>query len=347
MGKLSVYLGIALLSFLMLLTIGYVLLKPRGYSDVAVLNDGWNVIYNDDSYEDVQLSKLRNFVAHGSEKGDRIALIKNNVDLGDYDSPTIMFESRYSGWTVYVNSEKIEESFMNAYENGKFIGCENNFVALPKSYAPVELKIELFVAEDGAYNYYEAPAVGGYVDLLLYEIYKHMFIFLISAFLIVFGLVFLGVAVGFRSEIAEINMQIYAALLYIVLGIWHLAQFRLLDLFVETNGHQTEIEFISLYMIVPLMYIVMGCMRGYLNNKVFLIFAITGTVIPIILILIHFAGIAHINQLLYIYQIDAIVLIVFMIVMILMRDARSNIITKSQYVQIVGQGALLFTDKWK
>ena len=213
MGKTSISLGIAVLSFLLLLTMGYVLLRPRGYSNVEILNDGWNVTYNDESYENVQLSKLRKIVGSGSAKGDKITLIKNDVDLSAYEAPTIMFESRFSGWAVYANSKELEERFLDAYENGKFIGCENNFVSLPKSFLPINLEIDLYVAEDGAYNYYTAPAVGGYYDLLLYEIYRHMFVFLISAFLIVFGIVFFGVAIGFRSGMAEVRMQIFAALL--------------------------------------------------------------------------------------------------------------------------------------
>ena len=340
MGKKYVYLGIAFIAFVLFLSLGNILLKPKGYSNVAVLNDGWNVTYNDKTYEDVQLSMLRRIVGSGSAKGDRIVFTKEGVNLRDYVSPTIMFESRFSEWTVYANSKKVDERFIGAYKNNRFIGCENNFVALPRSYSPVTVEIDLLVTEEGAYNFYEAPAVGGYFDLLVYEVYKHMFIYLISAFLIVFGIVFFAVAVGFRSEIAEMNMQIYSALLYIVLGTWLMTQFKLLDLFIETNGHQTEIEYISLYMVVPIMYVVIGCMRDFIKKKIFLIFAITGSVIPFILIFIHFAGITHINQTLAIYQIDGIVLIVFMVVMLLRNGSGLKEVTIAQYVQIVGQGAL-------
>lgn len=340
MGKKMLYLGIAYLAFVLLLITGYLFLKPKGYSKIDILNEGWTVAYNDELYEDVDLSQLRRILGAGSEKGDRIVFINDKVDLSDFVSPTIMFESRFSAWIVYVDSKEVGEKFVDAYKNGKFIGCENNFVALPKSYDLCSIQIELFINEDGAYNYYEAPTVGGYIDLLLYEVYKHMFIFLIAAFLIVFGTVFLAVAVGFRSEIAEINMQIFAALLYIVLGVWLLTQFRLMDLFIETNGHQTEIEYVSLYMVVPIMYMVMGTMRDYLENKVFLFFAISGSIIPIVLMVMHFAQIAHINKLLYIYQIDALVLVAFMIVRILFFDARLKRVSKSQYVQLIGQGTL-------
>lgn len=337
MGKKILYLGISFLAFIIVLTIGYFFLRPDYYSSVVVLNSGWEVTYNDTKYENVELSNLRKLIGNRTHKGDIITLKNDNVNLLNFVSPTIMFESRFSAWRVYSGEELIGQRFLDEYKNGKFIGCENNFVSLPKKIKPSNIQINLLVAEEGAYDYYDAPAVGGYVGLLTFEVYNHMFIYLVSAFLIVFGIIFFAVAIGFRSDIAEVNMQIYAALMYLVLGIWFLAQFRLLDLFIETNGHQTEIEYISLYMVVPLMYLTIGCMRDYLNNKAFWGFSVVGSLVPFALIIIHFAGLVHINRTLLIYQLDAAVLIGFMFVMVLLKDAKGNLVTKSQYTQLIGQ----------
>lgn len=120
-----------------------------------------------------------------------------------------------------------------------------------------------------------------------------------------------------------------------------MTQFKLFDMFVNTYGHQTELEYISLFLVVPLMYLVMGSMQNYLRNKLFLFFAITGSALAIGLIVVHFAGIIHINRLLGIYQIDALVLCVFMIVM-LIRDSRHKRITPSQIIQLIGQSGIRY-----
>ena len=333
------YLLISFIFFLIMMTCGHFFLKPDSVSKVNVLNDGWNVIYNETEYNNVSLPELRTILGTSTNQGDTLILKKDMVDLSNYSSPTLMFETRFSAFRVICNSQILEERFFNSLNKHAFIGCMNNFVPLPSYDTPVCLSIELFIAENGAYNYYESPVIGGYSDLLLYAIYNHSFIFTISSFLIIFGVAFFAIAIGFRSDFPEINMQIYSALLYITLGIWFLTQFKLLDLFIENYGLQTEIEYIALYLVVPLMYMVMGCSQNYLKNKVFLAFSIVGSLFAISLIFIHFLGLAHINQLLIYYQIDAIIFIIFMIVMVV-KDTITRKLKQWQTIQLMGAGIL-------
>ncbi len=340
MVKTVFNLAISFIAFIVLLIIGHFFLQADSKYNVEELNEGWDVYYNDSKFEDVHISQLRNIIGNGTFKGDTIVLIKRDVDLSKYVDATLFFESNYSAWMLFVDSRKVQSNHVEAYKAGKFIGCENNFAILPKLYMPVTIKLSLLIAEDNAYGHFEPPVLGGYLDVLQYTILNHVFIFISSAFLIIFGVIFFAIGVGFRSDIPEINMQIYSSLLFIVLGIWFLTQFKLLDLFIETYGHQTEIEYISLYMVVPFMYMTMGCMRNYLERKIFLAFAISGTIVPMLLIVLHFMGKVHINKLLVIYQLDAMVLIVFMFVMILLKDARQHLVSRAQFLQLTGQALL-------
>ena len=337
MVKKILYLLISFIVFVLLLTVGQWFIKPASFSNVVVLDEGWTVYYNGTKYYDVKLSELRNIIGKGTSKGDSIIFFHDDVSLKYFSVPTIVFESRFSAWNLYENDKPIESRFLDEYKDDKYIGCNYNFVTLKPSYKDVKIMLSILVNEDGAYNYFDAPIIGDYVDVLPYEIYSHSFFFLTAAFLIIFGLMFFIIAVAFRSDMPEINMQMYSALLFFVLGTWFLAQFNLLDLFIDTKGHQTEIEYISLYMVVPLMYMVMGCMRSYLKKKVFRFFSFVGTLIPFTLIALHFMGIVHINKLLFIYQLDAIVLIAFMFVMILMIDLPADSLSGSQMIQLTGQ----------
>ena len=337
--KSIIFLIIAFVTFLVQMFIWNVFLKPSGASQVSVLNEGWDVEYNDIRYTYIKLSDLRGLIGHSTLRGDRIVLSRRVSDLNTYNSPTLMFETRFSAWEVMVNDRVLASKHYNAYANDEFIGCENNFVSIPPYKAPINLKIELFVAEDGAYNFFEPLAVGSYMDILMYGVYNHVFIFLISAFLIIFGLMFFAISVGFKSDLPEIDMQIYSSLLFILLGVWFLAQFKILDIIMDTHGHQTEIEFIALYLMVPVMYLAMGSMQSYLKNKLFLSFFITGSSIPFLLIALHFAGITHINRMLTIFQLDALVLIVFMLIMLII-DTKQGRVTSSQLIQIIGASML-------
>ncbi|WP_029322413.1 GGDEF domain-containing protein [Butyrivibrio sp. AE3004] len=336
MRRKILYLTIAYIAFHILLLIGHFVLRPTAIDRCIVLNDGWDVQYNNTEYKNISLSALRRLIGTGTFREDRIILSHENVDLTRIISPTLLFETRFSAWKVSADNEVVTERYYEKYENSEYIGCDNNFVTLPSIEGSVNIAIELLVSEDGAYSYFEPPVIGAYKDIMLFAIYNYLFIFMTSAFLIVFGVIFFAIAVGFRINLPEIKMQMYSALLYIVLGIWFLTQFKILGLFFELKGHQTEIEYISLYLIVPLMYLVMGSMQDYLKNKVFLVFSTTGSIVAVLPIVLHFAGIVHLNQMLLIYQADSAVLLVFMIVMVI-KDSREKRVSHSQIIQLVGQ----------
>ena len=333
------FLLIAFVIFLTQMFVWNLFLRPSSVKKVVELNEGWDVHYNDKAFAYIKLSDLRGLIGNSTFRGDKIVLSRRVSDLDTYKSPTIMFETRFSAWEVIVNDRVLEAANFEEYKSGKFIGCENNFVSIPSFKAPVNLKIELYVAEDGAYSFFDAPAIGSYMDLLMYGVYEHVFIFLISAFLIIFGLMFFAISVGFKSDLPELDMQVYSSLLFIMIGVWLLAQFKLLDVIMDTHGHQTVIEYMALYLVVPFMYMAVGSMQSYFKSKVFLIFLVIGTIIPVLLIILHFADIVHINRLLGIYQLDGMVLIIFLLIM-LIKDTREKRVSRSQLIQIIGETML-------
>ncbi len=341
MRRKILFLTISFISFLLLTLIGHFWMSPSGIEKVSVLSDGWDVRYNDVEFTDVSLPALRRLIGSATQKGDHIVLENKVKGLGIYTAPTLLFESRFSAWRVTCNGKLVGEHNFDLYEINEFIGCEDTFLNLPScggAEASVII-IEYLVSEDSAYNFYESPVIGEYMDVLLYAVYSNMFVFMTSAFLMIFGLMFFAISIGFRSALPEMDMQIYSSLLYIMLGVWFLTQFRLMDIFLDTGGHQTEIEYISLYLLVPLMYMVMGCMQDYLKDKVFLFFSVSGTVISLSLIAIHFMGLVHINRMLMVYQINALAMCVLMIVY-LVRDSINHRITNSQIIQLAGETVL-------
>ncbi|WP_026512124.1 GGDEF domain-containing protein [Butyrivibrio sp. LC3010] len=339
MLKKALYSFIAFIAFILMLMAAQAILKPEGADRVEVLRNGWYVRYNQTEYDNVKLSDLRRLIGNGTFRGDRVILTKPDVDFTGLSDPALMIEPNFSAYIVSIDELEIEHKFLDNFEKNEFVGSERNFVILPKKLGKHEITIELFVGEDGAYNFYDAPIFGEYTDLFRFGIYNNMFIFTISAFLIIFGFMFFLIALGFESNFPEIRMQMFSALLFIDLGVWFLTQFKLLDLFMEIGNRQTEAEYISLYLIVPLMYMVLGSMRNYLKKKSFLVFATIGTLLSFLPIILHYTGQMHINQLLWLYQLNALTLIIFMFVM-LFGDAKNRSIPPSQRVQLVGQAIL-------
>lgn len=339
MRKKVLYLLIAFMAFILMLVAAQAVVKPEGVDRVEVLQNGWYVRYNQTEYDNIKLSSLRRLIGNGTFRGDKIVMTKKDVDFTGLSDPTLMIETKFSAFVVSIDGMEIEHKFLNHFKRNEFVGCERNFVIMPKLSGKHEISIELLVGENGAYNYYDAPVFGDYADLFMYGIYNNMFIFTISAFLVIFGFMFFIIALGFESNFPEIRMLMFSALLFIDLGVWFLTQFKLLDLFMYIGSRQTEVEYISLYLIVPLMYMVMGSMRSYLKKKRFLIFATIGTLLSIFPIILHYIGKMHINQFLWIYQINSLILIIFMLYM-LFGDEKKRRISPSQRIQLAGQAML-------
>lgn len=339
MRKKALYLLVAFIAFVLVLMAAQAILKPEGADRVEVLQDGWYVRYNKTEYDNVKLSNLRKLIGNGAFRSDRIFLTQKDVDFTGLSDPALMLETKFSAFIVSIDGREIEHKFLTYFERGEFVGCERNFVNMPKMTGKHEITIELLVGEDGAYNYFDAPVFGDYADLFMYGIYNNMFIFTISAFLVIFGFMFFIIALGFESNFPEIRMLMFSSLLFIDLGVWFLSQFKLLNLFLDLGRRQTEVEYISLYLIVPLMYMVMGSMRDYLKKKRFMTFAFIGTIISILPIILHYTGQMHINRLLWLYQVNALTLIVFMFFM-LFGDEKNKRISPSQRIQLIGQAML-------
>ena len=339
MRKKVFFLTLAFILFLMQIITWQYFFRPEDSKKITVMNEGWDVTYNDTQFKDVKLSELRRLIGNGTHKGDVIILSRNIDPLYELASPTLMFESRFSAWKLRFGGAELYNHYYDRVDKKHFIGCETNYVNIPASSGTVLLEIELYVAEDGAYGFYEPPVIGNYINVILYTVYKYLFIFLASTFLITFGMMFFAITIGFRSTLPEIRMQTFSSLLFIDLGIWFLTQFNLLSIFVNTHGHETELEYFSLYLVVPLMYLVIGSMQDYLKNKVFIAFASISTIVALGPILLHTFNIGHINNYLMLYQINGLVLVVFMAVMLLI-DRKKNHLTSSQKIQIVGQGIL-------
>ena len=342
MFKKVLYLFIAFLVFLSLMGIGNYSLRPEGLSKVYVLNEGWNARYNGTEYTDIKLSELRELIGSAPQKGDQIVLSRYVSSLKYHTAPTIMFETRFSAWRLSYNGIPLAESHFSDFHSSKFIGCENNFISLPALDTSALITIDLKINEDGAYNYFEPVIYGSYRDVLLYVVYNNLFVVMSSVFLIMFGLLFFFISIGFKSAITEVNTQIYSSLLYITLGVWFLTQFKLLDMFLNTYGHQTEIEYISLFLAVPFMYMVIGCTQNVVRQRIFVIFALPGTIVALLPIVLHLLNIGHMNQYLILFQVDALVLCAFMMVLLII-CIRKKTAANSQMVQLLGQTVLAFS----
>ena len=107
---------------------------------MAELDEGWVITVNGIVNEDIPLTHFMSITNGHLERGDNIVMTTTLPDLGDIPFPVILFKSRYTTLTAYLDSREIFDFGSDIYKENKFLGKTYHFITLPTDYAGKELK---------------------------------------------------------------------------------------------------------------------------------------------------------------------------------------------------------------
>ena len=74
---------------------------------MAELDEGWVITVNGIVNEDIPLTRFMSITNGHLERGDNIVMSTTLPDLGDIPFPVILFKSRYTTLTAYLDSREI------------------------------------------------------------------------------------------------------------------------------------------------------------------------------------------------------------------------------------------------
>jgi diguanylate cyclase (GGDEF)-like protein len=330
---------IAFFTFIVLVVICYCTFKPHSSRKIYTLDDGWDIQLGTSYYENVNLKDFIKNPGRPIGKGDLI-IMSRTIDITEPIAfPTIQFMSKYSAWRLTCNNVLVQGEYINYIAADKFIGIKYNNVTLPKLNGPYTLSIEFYVNEDASYSYFDIPKYGDYVSIMIHYVFGNLLGLGTGIFLIIFGLSFGVITLIFYRRLPGILSQLFSSLLFIDVGVWILCYFRLTDLLVSTSGHSTEVEFFALYLLVPLIYMIIGCTQQHYKNWIFMVTAATSTMICLFFMLMHSTGIAHINRTFSYFQGISMICFLFLCVTI-RRDISQKKLEPSDKIQLLGLATL-------
>ena len=332
------FLIIAFITFLFLVIACHYALKPSGLKRIQELNSGWTLTIQDQVFTDTSLASMPSRDQVHNKKGDVVSLKTTIISDEHYAFPAIRFLSKYSAFEFYQDGTLIESEHMNEFIKGDYIGTKYNFLTLKPFDHSTEIELLLYINEDNTYAY-EIPAFGDYSDVMLDFIFTNIFALGAGAFLVIFGIAFFIISLIFYKTLPDILSQLFSSLFFIDLGIWILCYFGLFDLFMNTKEHTTEIEFLTLYLMIPLMYMIIGCIQKHYMDWIFMITSATCTFLCITLFLMHVTGIVHVNLTLPYYQAIAFMTILFLAVTI-GRDILQKKLLPPEVTQLLGMAIL-------
>ncbi len=338
MRKRILFLTIAFFTFILLTVICHYIFKPQ--KSVQKLSDNWTVTYNDIEYENVSLKDVRDIIGGMPQKGEDLSFTTTITPDESDLFPSIMYLSRYSAVEVFVNDELVHSSNMEKLDGNSFIGVHYTLITIEKQTDPFNLTIVYHVNEDNAYSDFAVPLYGDFRAVNAQFLFDNLFAMAAGIFLIIFGMAFFIITLVFYKTLPDILSQMFSSLLFVDLGIWILCYYRLLDLFMDTNGHMTEIEYVALYLMVPVIYMVIGCIQQHYKDWIFMIVAATSSTICLFLFVLHFSGIAHMNRTLMYYHLIAMLCVMFLAVT-MGKDVYQKKILPAEAIQLIGIAFLL------
>jgi len=291
-----------------LLLCNFFLNMTHDYPNVQI-NSDWTVKIGNKEYPHVKLSEIYTLFETKPKHGDTIIMSREIPYIGDIPLPTIVFRSYYAAFEFYLDDDLIYEYGMDKYRNNKFIGKKYHFITLPRGYRWTNITFKITANEKDTFSYFDPIYLGNHPDLLTFIISNNQFVILIGMFLFIFGLFLLTLSILFLQHIPELKIQLFASILCINIGIYLVSYSNMLSIFLNTDN-ETELEYFTLCLFVPLCYIILYFMNELKRKKIMITLFITSIIIPMIQQFLFYTFSIHLKRTLVLFDLNAIIIYV-------------------------------------
>lgn len=219
-----------------------------------VLNYGWNLKFNSQSYSGVD---LRSFYFDKIKRGDVVELsctLPDNIPF----SSELLVPIHYYDVRAYLDGEILFEADTDRYESGQGLGSGFYTIDLPPASYGKTLKLVIRAGEDKAYTSLASPEI--WRASTFYQDYaagKTLYIAL-SFFFIVVGMamIIMALAQEFRGTFAFADSVRFCSLSLLAMsfGIWIFTGMNLTEVFTRDIISKVEVNYISFFFI-PIFFI--------------------------------------------------------------------------------------------
>ncbi len=198
-------------------------------AEKITLNQNWDIVINDDVYENVSLDSLR-FKTVGKE--DRIVMeTMLPANFGDIKEPALCIPICQSVISVYVGEELIYEYGYDRERENKTVGKGLQLIDFQKEYQGEKLKIEMRVTENNAFSKFESLWLCDWRDSYRLIIEENRLSLFAGVFLVMFGIVVTILLIfAVTSEPRYIDLLLIS-IFSICMGVWTLAEGNIMGLF--------------------------------------------------------------------------------------------------------------------
>ncbi|MCQ2506240.1 MAG: GGDEF domain-containing protein [Lachnospiraceae bacterium] len=266
------------------------------------LNADWDVTLNGEKIGNYELSKL---ILPSMNVGDKLEL---ECDLPRFGmpNPVLMFYSLHSEVTVFIDGVKQYEYGDNLYKAGKFIGDGYHYVTLSERSMGKSLKLVFKPDLSNPFSSVQTPIIVNAVDAKNNFYRSKAVPLIIDTFLIALGCSLLVICLVFEAAREGLGRLANISSFAILMGLWSLCNFDLMQLFVNNLEFKGTLEYICL-LLAPIF--VLRCFKPHIlsmgNQRAKMAYYITIYLLvafSIVAIFFHIFGIISIGSVLMLWH---------------------------------------------
>lgn len=216
------------------------------------MDEGWNLNVDGKVLTNQTLSKLH---IDCCDKGDVVILQRRIEEECDVSNPVLRLYSVHSVVEIFLDNELIYEFGKKDYEAGKMIGYGLMLVDLPDNYAGKDLRVRFTITEDESVEGFQYLSVVEGTKYLRHELNGKKIDLLICMFLILFGIITMGLSIFMMNKNNSFMQTFCIAMFSFLMGCWSFCNNDIVSFLVEDNGVKVQVEYLSIYFIsIPFTY---------------------------------------------------------------------------------------------
>jgi diguanylate cyclase (GGDEF)-like protein len=298
-------------------------------SNRYMLDKDWNITVNDKIYNNVNID---DFIVKNTKKQDTIVLEKYISDDYNFEQPVLVFFSRHSAISAYVDNELIYEYGHDRIEQNKTTGSGYQFINFPDEYKNKTLKIELIISENDSFSKFDSIWISNWESSYKFILTENRFPLLIGSFLVIFGIVTVCVTAFAIISSRKYSNLLLISLFSICIGLWTLCYYNCLIIFSMPIYSINLMQYMALYIApLPILLYIKNYVMEINNKKITIIYMIEFIVqflLTWITIILHTFDIMHATQVLSYFHFMFVIHIFLFVFVLCCHMRKSKTLTK-------------------
>ncbi|MBQ9511853.1 MAG: hypothetical protein IJR58_01510, partial [Lachnospiraceae bacterium] len=273
---------VSFIAILCLLLIPGQYVRTFGQPEVLVLDNGWRISLNGTVIQEDNPQKIVRTDVRVIKKGDVLTMSRTLPSGSGYYYPSLYIRTQGAALDVLIDGMLYYSHDKEAILNNTQVESGSHFIDLPMSIAGSTLTINLYAGSSYAFLGVEPPVLSSYRSLMEYELHLNFLPLMVSIFLCVYGVSFLVISLYFVLQTPNLLGQVVSSLICIDVGIWMLSAYDLLSI-IMGGHHATRLESITLYLLIPLLYLYLSSMRKPFRKQIYTAIAVISSAVCVML----------------------------------------------------------------